>query len=433
MADMHLSNVTGTLDIDSMVQGLLQPKLQDIQKLQTQKATLQAKASSISNLLGALKEAQSNIEGWDIDSIFTGKKVDVEDTSILSASASSETPNVSLKINVLQLPQTEIRVSTSGVSDLEDTISAQTFTLKYWTSDSDYETFTINFSGGTLEDLVDTINSSQDKVEASIYYDGTYYKLMLSEKDAGASTKETSDTTAVIEVDTLPSELGSLETIQNAQNAKIQIGDSTDETISPTNTFENVISGLNITVSQTGETSLTIEDDYSGVSSTVEDFLEKINQVIDLVNSNTEKGALFQGNAMITQIKSQFFTLMQPLIKLGVINIDDEGKYSVDSSTLQSLAESNTEEVKEALKNIKENFSSALEQLVDSFEVYKNTQDNQIDYLDEEIKKTQEALSKEEEKLRLEFAKIEALMYQNDQLKERLKNFAIPLSEAVKK
>ena len=432
MSDFYISNVTGTLDIDSMVQGLLQPKLQNLKKLQTEKAKLQAVASSISNLLGALKDAQSEIDSWDIDSLFTGKKVSVADDTILTATASKDTPNVSLNLTVDSLAQTEVRVSSNGVTDLNDTISAGTFTLTYWTSDTDSLSYTINFGGGTLQDLVDAINSAQDKVEASIFYDGTYYKLMLSEKDPGASTKETTDTSAVIEVDTnFP--LGTLDTLQNATNAQLEIGTNGTVVTSPTNTFENVITGLNVTVSQTGSTTVTVEEDYSQATDTVKGFLEKINGVIDLINKSTDKGKLFQGNVMITQIKTQFFSLMQPLIKLGVINLDENGKYSLDESAFTKQIEENPDEVKLALSQLQTDFKSALDQLVRSFEAYKEAQDRQIRSIDDRIKEMQEMLKKEEIRLRIQFAKIENLMYQNDQLRQKLQNFAVPLSQTLNK
>jgi len=430
MADFYMSNVTGLLDIDSMVQGLLAPKAERIKKLQTEKAKLQAVSSSISNLVGALKDAQNSIENIDLDSLFNQKKVEVGDTSVLTATATQDTPDVTLNLTVNKLAQTEVRVSSNGVTDLNDTLPATTFTLTYWTSDTDSLNYTINFGGGTLQDLVDAINSAQDKVTASIFYDGTYYKLMLSEKDPGASTKETTATSAVIEVDTnFP--LGTLDTIQYAQNAELDIGGTTTVT-SPTNTFNNVISGLTVTAKNTGSTSLTVSEDYSGVSKSIEDFLNKINGVIDLVNKDTAKGQLFQGNAMLTQLKSQFFSLMQPLIQLGVINLDENGKYSLNESTLNSLLEKNPDEVKSAIAQLQTNFKPALDQLVQSFEAYKQEQDTEIRNINDRIKEMQENLKKEEDRLRLEFAKIESLMYQNDQLKQRLQSFAVPLSQAGK-
>jgi len=432
MADIYMNNVTGLLDIDSMIQGLLQSKTQDIQDLQNEVATLQAQASSLSNLLGALNDVNDFIENLNVSNLFTTKTVTVGDESILSATAESDTPNLTIRdINVSKLSQEEIRTSSTGVTNLDSAIDSATFTLRYWTSDTTYEETEINFSGGTLEDLVDIINSSQDKIEASILFDGTYYKLMLSEKSVSNSTKETATDSAVIEISSgsLPTQLGVLETLQSAQNAEIQIGSSGTTFTSASNTFENIVSGLTITVYQTGTTYLTVENDYSQVSSNLSDFLEKINNVIDLINSTTSQGGLFQGNAVITQIKTQIFSQMEPLINLGVINIDDNGKYSLDSETLNNLIENDLETLQSAITQIKTNFTSVLEDLTDTLNVYKSIQDQQIQRINEKIEELQESLIKEEERLRLEFSKIEALMYQNEQLRLRLEDFMTTLSE----
>ena len=432
MADIYMNNVTGLLDIDSMIQGLLQSKTQDIQDLQNEVATLQAQASSLSNLLSALNDVNDFIENLNVSNLFTTKTVTVGDESILSATAESDTPNLTIRdINVSKLSQEEIRTSSTGVTNLDSAIDSATFTLRYWTSDTTYEETEINFSGGTLEDLVDMINSSQDKIEASILFDGTYYKLMLSEKSVSNSTKETATDSAVIEISSgsLPTQLGVLETLQSAQNAEIQIGSSGTTFTSASNTFENIVSGLTITVYQTGTTYLTVENDYSQVSSNLSDFLEKINNVIDLINSTTSQGGLFQGNAVITQIKTQIFSQMEPLTNLGIINIDDNGKYSLDSETLNNLIENDLETLQSAITQIKTNFTSVLEDLTDTLNVYKSIQDQQIQRINEKIEELQESLIKEEERLRLEFSKIEALMYQNEQLRLRLEDFVTTLSE----
>ncbi|MCD6548725.1 MAG: flagellar filament capping protein FliD [Thermodesulfobacterium sp.] len=433
MADIYMSNITGLLDVDSIIQGLLQSKIQDIQDLQNERAILQAQSSSLSNLLGALNDLNDFVETFNVSNLFTGKSVTVGDSDILSATAESDTPNIDIRdLTVSKLSQEEIRTSSTGVTDLNSTIDSATFTLRYWTSDTTYEETEINFSGGTLQDLVDAINSSQDKVEASILFDGTYYKLMLSEKDVGNSTKETATDSFVIEISSgnLPTQLGSLETLQSAQNAEIQIGSNTFS--SPSNTFEDIISGLTITVYQTGTTYLSIEDDYSQVSSNLNDLLEKINSVIDLVNSQTAKGGVFQGNAIITQIKPQIFSQMSPLINLGVINIDDDGMYSLNTETLNNLIETDLETLQSAISEVKTNFSSTLEGLIDTINTYKSAQDQQIERINEEIEELQQTLIKEEEKLRLEFSKIEALMYQNEQLRTKLESMVTPLSEILK-
>jgi len=191
MADqLYLSNVTGLLDVEAFVKSLTLAKQKSLQKIAKDKALHQAKASSISNLISGIKDLKDFVSSLNVDKPFQGKSVSVSDSSVISAQASAIIPNLTLNVKVKQLSQAEMRLSTGEVSSLEDTLSSATFTLRYYTSYSAYEETTINFSGGKLNQLVEAINSSQNRVQASVFFDGTIYKLLLSEKDVGASTKE---------------------------------------------------------------------------------------------------------------------------------------------------------------------------------------------------------------------------------------------------
>lgn len=440
MAEFYMNNVTGLLDVDAFVQSLTLYKKKELQKISQTKALLQAKASSLANLLSAVKDLQSFNNSLNLEDLFKGKSVTLSDSSAFSATVTEKAPEVTLKIKVRELAQAEIRVSSGGVSNLSSSLSPATFTLKYNLSGTSSNETTINFTGGTLQDLVDTINRAQDKVVASIYFDGTSYKLMLAEKEVGASTVETSSTTPVIEISSgaLPSELGDISTLlQSARNAKVVIGSETGpEITSPTNTFKDLVSGLTLTASKTTSDfiTLTIKASYDSARKSLSELFNKINSLLDLVNELTGKGAQFQGNASITQIKTTLFSLTEPLQKLGLVNISEEGKYSLNSTAFDNLVESGKiEDLKSALKRTQSDLKSYLEGLSKTLQAYKNTQDKEIESLDKRAEKLQLALAKEEEKIRLTFSKIEALMYQNEQLRARLENFVISLSEANKK
>jgi flagellar hook-associated protein 2 len=436
MADqLYLNNVTGLLDVDAFVKSLTQAKQKEFQKIAQDKALHQAKASSISNFLSGIKDLKDFVSSLNIDKPFQGKSVSVSDSSVISAQASANTPNLTLKVKVNQLSQTEMRLSTGGVTSLEDTLSSATFTLRYYTSDSAYEETTINFSGGKLNDLVNAINSSQNRVQASVFFDGSSYKLLLAEKDVGVSTKESAGG-SVIEIASggLPSPLGTLTTLQEAKNAQLELPSGSILT-SPTNTFKDVLPGLNITAQKTSTdyVSLTINDDLSGGKKAISDLLNKINGVLDLLKPMTEKGGLFQGNSALVQIKASLFRLTKPLQELGLINIGDDGKYTLRSEAYDQLvSQGNVEDVKKALASVKEGLSNYLEGLAKTFTAYKNAEDKAISRLDKKAEELTASLSKEEKKLRLIFSKIEALMNKNETLKTRLESFVKGLSETSK-
>jgi flagellar hook-associated protein 2 len=437
MADqLYLSNVTGLLDVDAFVKSLTQAKQKELQKIARNKALHQAKASSISNFLSGIKDLKDFVSSLNIDKPFQGKSVSVSDSSVISAQASANTPNLTLKVKVNQLSQAEMRLSTGGVSSLEDTLSSATFTLRYYTSDSAYEETTINFSGGKLNQLVEAINSSQNRVQASVFFDGDSYKLLLAEKDVGASTKESAGG-SVIEIasGSLPSPLGSLTTLQEAKNAQLELPSGSILT-SPTNTFKDVLPGLTITAQKTSTdyVSLTISDDLSGGKKAISDLLNKINGVLDLLKPMTAKGGLFQGNSALVQIKASLFRLTKPLQELGLINIGNDGKYSLRSEAYDQLvSQGKVEDVKKALASVKEGLSNYLEGLAKTFTAYKNAEDQAISRLDKKAEELTASLSKEEKKLRLIFSKIEALMNHNETLKTRLESFVKGLSETSKR
>ncbi|MDI6713577.1 MAG: flagellar filament capping protein FliD [Thermodesulfovibrio sp.] len=437
MADLYISGLTGTLDTGTIIDKLLQIKQQPITQLTQKKALTQAKVSSLSNLSGALNSIQSFLSNLNIDSIFKTKKATSSNTSVLTATASADTPNITMNLTVNKLAQTEMRASTGGMASLTSTFSSSgTFTLKYWKSPTENVTYNINYSvGQTLQDLVKNINSSQNFVKASVYYTGTDYRLLLSEADAGASTKETDRTGSsfVIEAEALPAELGSLETLQDAQNASLTIGNSTNPVTSPSNTFKGILTGLDITVQSEGKATVTVSDDFSKIDSTLNEFASQYNGVINIVNQMTGKGAQFQGDSTITTIKTGFSNLIDPLIRAGLINYSDtNGTISINTSRLSELKASSPDSLRELLTNIKDSFSRQLNVYVSTVNSYKSTGESQINEIEGRISNLKTALVQYEERLRKEYAALEAFVSQMNQINSRIQDFIVTLSEMTR-
>jgi len=437
MADLYISGLTGTIDTGTMIDKLLQIKQQPIAQLNQKKALTQAKVSSLSNLSGALNSIQSFFSNLNIDSIFKTKKATSSNTSVLTATATTDTPNITMSLNVNKLAQTEVRASTGGMNSLTSTFSSSgSLTLKYWKSPTENVTYNIDYSAGqTLQDFVNKINSSQNFVKASVYYTGSDYRLLLSEADAGNSTKETDRTGSsfVIETDTLPTELGSLETLQDAQNASLTIGSSTNPVTSPSNNFKDILTGMDITVQSTGSATVTVNDDFSKIDSTLAEFANQYNGVIKIVNQMTAKGAQFQGDSTITTIKTGFSNLLAPFIKAGLINYSDtDGTISINTSRLSELKNSSPEGLKELLTNVKDSFSRQLNAYVSTINSYKSTGESQINEIDNRISNLKTALVKYEERLRKEYAALEAFVSQMNQINSRIQDFIVTLSEMTK-
>ncbi|GLI53103.1 flagellar filament capping protein FliD [Thermodesulfovibrio yellowstonii] len=434
MADLYVSGLTGALDTETIISNLLKIKQQPLTQLTQQKALTQAKVSSLTNLYSALNGMQSFFTNLNISSIFSTKKATSSNTSVLTATATSDTPNLTMSLTVNKLAQTEMRASTDGMSSLTDTFtSSGTITLKYWKDNSNFVTYDVNYSAGqTLQDLVNSINSAQNDIKASIYYTGTNYRLLLTESDASNSTKETDTATSsyVIEASGLPTELNSLETLQNAQNASLTIGSSTTPVTSASNTFSNIVTGLDITVKDIGSATVTISEDYSQIDSTLNSFVSNYNSIISLINSMTGKGAQFQGDSTITTIKTGMVRMLNPLINAGLINYSDtDGTISINSDALSSLKSSNPEKLNEILTTLKDSFTNQLNGWTGAINTYKKIGENQITNIDNKITNLQEYLVKYEEQLRKEYAQLESFINEMNQISSRLEDFMTSLSK----
>jgi len=436
--ELYISGLTGAgFDGGAIVDQIMQLKSIPIQKLQREKTLVQAKLSSLGNLSKGIGGFLSIFEELVVEDLFKGKTASVSNADVLDATVTESAPDISFSVTVNKLAQGEIRVSNGGFTDPEGTFaSSGTLTITYNTG-SGTESFSVSYSSGeTLEDLVSSINSSQERVRASVYYDGSTYRLMLSEKDVGASSVET-DTAGgvyVIEVSGLPSELGTgLDTLQNAQNAEIVIGSGSPVT-SPSNTFENVITGITLEVKATGSSTVTVSESYGKVTAFLGDFVENYNALVELVDSlTTGEEALFRGDYTVGSLKVGIAERLEPLIDLGVIEYDgDTGKISLRSDRLNEILSSDPDSVKTAVDSLKGSYSEYLSAQKELFSGFEDTYSDRIEDIDRRIEELARRLTQEELILRREYAQLEAFIAQAKEIRERLKDFIVTLSEMMK-
>ncbi|MCI4459016.1 MAG: flagellar filament capping protein FliD [Thermocrinis sp.] len=434
--EIYLSNLTGKLDWGSIVDQILHLKSLPLERMTDEENQLKAKQESLSELANAIDAFNNLFSNLSVDDLFKSKSATSSNTGVLTATATAETPNVTLNVSVTQLSSKEVRLSEGGVSDLSSNISWPAFTITYkkGPNPEDVETFNVEGGSGTLKDLVDKINQSAGSViVASVFYDGSQYRLMLSEKDEALSTVETNPDTGTYVISTSglvingQSDLDNTP-LQQAKNAKVQIGTTTVQ--SPTDRIENVLPGLTLELKATGNATVSVGDDYSKVKDFFADFVAKYNAVIKQVNEMTDKDkGLFQGDQTITGVKNTLADMLDPLFKYGIVSYNEDGTLTFNSSAVDDLANKNPQELRDLVETVKTNYGSYLEDSRITFQSFINDYQSRIDSLNQRIAEFQEQLSQEEQKLRLEFSKVEMFMNQAQETMDRIKNFMVSLSE----
>jgi flagellar hook-associated protein 2 len=434
--EIYFSNLSGKLDWGPIVDQLLRLRSLPLEKMAREGNQLRVKQESLSKLANSIDAFNNLFSSLSVDDLFKSKSANSSNTNVLTATATAEAPNVTLNLSVIQLSSKEVRLSKGGVSDLGSNISWSAFTITYkkGLNPEDVETFNIEGGSGTLRDLVDRINQSAgSKVVASVFYDGSQYRLMLSEKDEALSTVETDADAGTYVISTSGLVIGGQSDLddtplQQAKNAKVQIGTTIVQR--PTNRIENLLPGLTLELKATGDATVSIGDDYSKVKNFFADFVAKYNAVIKQVNEMTDKDkGLFQGDQIITNVKNSLAGMLDPLFRHGIVGYNEDGTLTFNSSAVDELANKNSQELKRLVETVKTNYGSYLERSKIDFQSFINDYQSLIDRLTQDMAKFQEQLLQEEQRLKLEFSKVEVFMNQAQETMDRIKNFIVSLSE----
>lgn len=211
-------------------------------------------------------------------------------------------------------------------------------------------------STSTLEEIVDAINASAADVSASIVNTGSGaspFRLSITSDRSGSDGR--------FVIDSGGFDMG-LSTLDEGDDARVFFGseDAANGVLisSSTNSIENVIEGVSISLTGTSDTAVTIgvSSDTSGVEEKINEFVEAYNTAIDRINFQTrfdeesgERGPLLGDGTLASLSNSMFSTLLRSndgfnatfnnLTEVG-ISVGSESKIEFDSAKFrEALAE----------------------------------------------------------------------------------------------
>lgn len=242
---------------------------------------------------------------------------------------------------------------------------------------SNVYTVAIN-STDTLQSLVTKINSLNSGITASIFDNGsssTPYQLTLYNSGSGA--------TSAISVDTSKASFTIHQTAQ-AQDALLQFGapgNGGAVATSTTNSFDNVVPNLNISVTGTSSSpvSLTVASDSSQLVSAIQSFVSAYNTVEGTLStdttydSTTNTNAVLQGNGDLLEVQDQLSALITGQISgagqftslagLG-ITINQDGTLNLNTSTLQNAISNDPTDVQNFFSQASTGFAAQFNNLI---------------------------------------------------------------------
>ncbi len=296
-------------DFDSMITKLIDVEETRITSLETWKSSWENKITGFQELNTAMLALKTTLEGMDSMGEFLTKEVASSLSTVATATAGADAAEETHVVEVDQLAQNKIMVTTTGYSlteDINTSSSATTFKYVYQGT-----TYSVDIPAAcTIEDLADYINAAGDNpgVKAMVVNDGTSNYLQIRGMDTGAAS------TLTIASNTGLSNFTSaaFETTQDNQDAHLRLDGWPTATYltRSSNTVSDLVKGLTINLKSTGTTQLTTSTDTDAVKENIETFVEQMNTVRQYIQALTEvdttsnEASILTGNYGVQMIDS---------------------------------------------------------------------------------------------------------------------------------
>lgn len=450
MATISFGGLGNGVDFGQVVTQLVQVQQLPIDQLDQKKKAVQTKLSDYESLGTKLLALQTASDKLRFNQRFDQNASTVSDETVLAATASTAAAAGSYSIQVTQLAkahQITSKAAKAVASTTTDLVGGGSATFTFRVGSGADQTVTLGESG-TLEDLRAAINDLGAGVTASIINTGTEsapaYRLTLTATNSGASNTitVTADGTDLDLVNGSGS--GGSDTLQAAQNAILVIGDPEQTTL----TIEresNVVSDaipdvtLNLKAKTPADEPVTVNvsRDAAAVKSNVKDLVTAYNDIVKFINERTtydiatKTGGDFfnEGTAksVITRLRSALSNEVPDLgaytsvAQLG-FKTERDGTITVDEGILDAALSSNYTAVKSlfinqgAVTGVAQRLNAAIDALDDaesgSLSIRKQSLTDQIKRMSDDIANKQDALARYEERLRAQYAALDALLSQ---------------------
>lgn len=364
------------LDTESIVTGLVNASSGSLSSMKSKAASINAAVSTFSevgSLLGTLKSAVAALSDTSGVKSYTGKSSDASVTVSAASTAAAGQWNV----DVLSLAKEQRTYTNAFASRTTALGQAGTLTLQVGATGTPSN---ISISAtDTLDDIATKINDAGLRVQTSVLYDGTSYRLQVRGLDTGAANAITFGESGTTLGFTTPAN-----TKQAASDAQVKIDGFIVSR--PTNKIDGAIAGVSFTVTKEATSSVvSVEADPNALTTKLQSFVSAYNAVVTKVHSAAGFGTTKASNpvlagdstmrgltdrlakGMLTTVTGAG-SLHQTLGSLGV-SLNRDGTLALDSAKLTSALTSNPDGVVKVLAGASgdDGAMDVLSKVVDSF------------------------------------------------------------------
>lgn len=282
------------LDLNGLLDQLEAAERKQLDPIKARQASYEAKISAYGKLDSALTTFQDAVNKLKDPDLFNSLSSNVEGEGI-TASDSTNAQAGRYNISVSQLARAQ-SLASAGFNKRDAELGGGTLSLTVGGESLDID---ISQEDSSLEGIRDAINASDAGVRATIVNNGdpdAPYRLVLTSKETGTEatvldlsyTASGSDTTLESTFD-----LGNMEETVSAQNAEMTVNGIAISSTS--NKVQGAIEGVTLTLSDTGDSTVTVEHDNFALRDAITSFVDSYNDlqgtIGELTSFNSDSGA----------------------------------------------------------------------------------------------------------------------------------------------
>ena len=440
------------IDLESVISASLEAKKTQLQQpITTKKTNTQITLSGLSQLKSAISTFSSTLESLTKTGAFNKRSVKVtqdSDDPVMTVTTNTGASNGQYNITVNKLATTSKQEGTFDSSTTSLVTADGTLTFK-----AGDEEFTIDVKAGdTLQNIRNRINNSGDNFGLSANIINTSdgkSKLVLDSGVSGDGNNMTitasTDELKIFETGATNSKMSQT---QEARSASIDVDGNT--LTSETNTFDDTIVGLKIEVNRLSDkdsngnylsNKVAITTDTASVQSLVQSFVDGYNTLIEkttalgkrnsiVAGESQEDGGALAGDSTTRSVTNLLVnavstpstesTVFSTIFQLG-IEMDNNGKLSIDSDTFADALDGNFDQVVALFggeNGIAKTLLNQLDDYTDTGGLLAQRQDSlnsDLRYLSQKESDVTEQLTKYETSLRAQYGSLDTLLAKMNQ------------------
>ncbi|MFL6551392.1 MAG: flagellar filament capping protein FliD [Povalibacter sp.] len=332
-----------------------------------QSSQVTTQISALGQLMGSLSTFRSALSSLKTVDVFSTRTATSSSDATLTADASAKAVPGSYDIDVTQLATAQQISSNPFIGGSTSVVGTGTLTVSLGSKSFNVD---ITDANSTLAGIRDAINSATDNVgvRATLVTGTTGSRLVLSSSQTGAANKITvaqaGGNGGLSQIAYSAAAPANYTEIKKAQDAIVVIANA--ESRSASNTFDNVIDGVSLTVKQettaeSGPVTISVGYDNTSVTTRIKNFVSAYNALAAQIgklhsyDAASGKAGPMLGDSLLTSIESEVRSAIstpvagqaqgfQTLASIGITTQLD-GTLGVDDGKLQKAISGNFEAV----------------------------------------------------------------------------------------